>query len=102
MADEEKEVHIDHDDARAAQTTGVMRYVLGISLLLAIIAMTLVWVIPALSEGEVETAGTATERAEEMREDGVAQENIPGRSDGNPNEAPTSARMAPEPSESDE
>ena len=49
MADNNDEIHIEDDDARAAETTGHMRWVLGIGLILAIIAMTVIWVIPALS-----------------------------------------------------
>lgn len=48
MNDQKKPIHIDDEDARAAQTTGYMRYVLGIGLLIAIIAMSLAWIIPAL------------------------------------------------------
>lgn len=44
-----EEVELTATEARGASTTHVMRYVLGISLALAIIAMTLVWVIPALT-----------------------------------------------------
>lgn len=47
--DKDGRIHIEDDDARAAETTGHMRYVLGIGLLIAIIAMTVIWVIPALS-----------------------------------------------------
>ena len=47
--EKDEEIHIEDDDARAASTPGIMRYVLGISLLLAVIAMTIVWLIPALS-----------------------------------------------------
>jgi hypothetical protein len=45
MAQEEEPIHVDSDQARAGETTGVMRYVLGISLFLivAIFAL-LVWV----------------------------------------------------------
>ena len=46
--DEDGRVHIEDDDARGAQTTGHMRWVLGIGLAAAIIAMTLVWIIPSL------------------------------------------------------
>ena len=46
--DEEGRVHIEDDDARAAHTTGHMRYVLGIGLVLAIIVMSLVWILPTL------------------------------------------------------
>ncbi|MBV7266187.1 hypothetical protein [Erythrobacter ani] len=42
-------IHIEDDDARGAHTTGIMRYVLGISLLLAIIAMSVIWIVPALT-----------------------------------------------------
>ncbi len=41
-------IHIEDDDARGASTPGILRYVLAISLLLAVIAMSLVWIIPAL------------------------------------------------------
>lgn len=47
MYREGEKIHVDADEARGASTPGVMRYVLGISLLLAIIAMSLVWIIPA-------------------------------------------------------
>ncbi len=48
MHKEGDEIHIEDDDARGAHTTGAMRWVLGISLAAAVIAMTLVWVIPAI------------------------------------------------------
>jgi len=48
MADQNEEIHIEDDDARAAHTTGHMRYVLGIGLFIAIIAMSAIWIIPAL------------------------------------------------------
>ncbi|WP_298469096.1 hypothetical protein [uncultured Erythrobacter sp.] len=48
MTDQDEAIHIEDDDARAASTPGILRYVLGISLFLAVIAMSLVWIIPAL------------------------------------------------------
>lgn len=42
-------IHIEGDEATGAVKTGAMRWVLGVSLLLAIIAMSTVWVIPALT-----------------------------------------------------
>lgn len=47
--DKDGRVHIEDDDARAAQTTGHLRWILGIGLVAAIIAMSVVWIIPALS-----------------------------------------------------
>lgn len=49
MHREGEEIHVDTDEARGASTPGIVRYVLGISLLLAIIAMSLVWIVPALT-----------------------------------------------------
>ena len=49
MHREGKEVHVETDDARGGSTPGVMRYVLGISLLLAIVLLSLVWIIPAFT-----------------------------------------------------
>lgn len=48
MDQEPQETRIETDDVRAGQTTGTMRYVLGISLGLAVIAMSVAWIIPAL------------------------------------------------------
>ena len=44
-----EEVELSATEARGGIKTRHMRYVLGISLLLAVIAMTLVWIIPALT-----------------------------------------------------
>ncbi len=46
--EKDDEIHIEDDDARAASTPGILRYVLGISLFLAVVAMSLVWILPAL------------------------------------------------------
>lgn len=42
------EIHIDVDEARAGQTLHVMRYVLAISLLLAIGALSAIWIMAAI------------------------------------------------------
>jgi hypothetical protein len=48
MADQDEAIRIDEDDARGAVTNTGLRYVLGFSLALAVIAMSGVWIIPAL------------------------------------------------------
>lgn len=48
MADQNEAVRINDDDARGAVTNTGLRYVLGFSLALAVIAMSGVWIIPAL------------------------------------------------------
>jgi hypothetical protein len=69
--EKDTEVHIEDDDARAASTPGILRWILGISLLLAIVALSGIWIFGALTQGSVETEGTATGRIEEMRSDGA-------------------------------
>ncbi len=43
------EIHIGTDEARSGETPHIARYVLAISLLLAIIALSLVWITGAIS-----------------------------------------------------
>lgn len=49
MDDKDEAIHIEDDDARAAVTNTNLRWVLAIGLLLAIIAMSAVWIVPALT-----------------------------------------------------
>ena len=43
------QIHLDTDEARGGDTPNIVRYVLLISLLLAIVAMSAVWILGALS-----------------------------------------------------
>ena len=76
--------HIEDENARAGETTGRVRWVLILSTLIAIVAMSIAWIIPALQEGDVEGTALATERVEEMREEGVPAEEIPAVPTGQP------------------
>ena len=44
------EVHLDADEARSGSTPHIVRYVLMASLLLAILALSAIWITRALSE----------------------------------------------------
>jgi len=48
LTNQNEAIRIGDDHARAASTPGVVRRVLAFSLLFAIIAMSAVWIIPAL------------------------------------------------------
>lgn len=57
------EVHIETDEARGGSTPQIVRYVLAISLVLAILALSLVWISGALSRDtypEPEASAPAT------------------------------------------
>ena len=44
-----EEVHIETDEARSGSTPHIVRYVLGVSLVLAIVALSTIWITGALS-----------------------------------------------------
>ena len=48
MADQNETIRINDEAARGAATNTGLRYVLGFSLAFTVIAMSLVWIIPAL------------------------------------------------------
>lgn len=73
MPKHDRQISVDETDARAGSNDGVVRWVLLISLTLAIIALTAIWVTGALSQGPVESEGTATGRIEEQREQASPQ-----------------------------
>jgi hypothetical protein len=49
MADKNETIRINDEDARGAVSNTGLRYVLGFSLAFAVIAMSLVWIIPAIA-----------------------------------------------------
>lgn len=61
------ETHLDTDEARGGESTGVMRWVLAISVLLAIVLLSAIWMFGAWTQDEVESEATVsgTQRAME-------------------------------------
>ena len=57
------EVHIETNEARGGSTPLIVRYVLVISLLLAIAAMTLIWVMGAASTAQADQNGPVSGQA---------------------------------------
>jgi hypothetical protein len=57
------EVHIETDEARGASTPHIVRYVLAISLLLAIAALTFIWVTGAVSSDQPQKNGPVSGQA---------------------------------------
>lgn len=49
MADKNESIRINDEDARGAVSNTGLRYVLGFSLAFAVIAMSLVWIVPAIA-----------------------------------------------------
>ena len=55
-----EEIHVDTDEARAGSTPSVVRYVLLVSLALAIVALSAVWITGALTDDNPEGASRPT------------------------------------------
>lgn len=70
------EVHIEDTQAKAGETTGRMRWVLGIGLVLAIGLLTIIWVTGALSQGDVEEEATMTGETMSRMDDGNNTDSI--------------------------
>lgn len=68
MPDPNRQTRIDETDAKGGTNEGVVRWVLGISLGLAIVAMTLIWVTGALTQGPVESQENVARKDEARRE----------------------------------
>lgn len=68
MPQHDRDERIDETDAKGGSNEGVVRWVLLISLSLAIIALTLIWVTGALTQDDVESQGTTTGRIEAQSE----------------------------------
>ncbi len=59
------EVHIDEQDASGGSKEGVVRWVLLISLLAAILILSIIWIVGALGESDVEESNTVTYSSEQ-------------------------------------
>ena len=66
-----EEVHVDSTEASGGSTPHIVRYVLVISLFLAIAAMTLIWVTGALSSDQGSRTGEVTNQATPAQDAGM-------------------------------
>jgi len=66
---EGEEIHIDETEASGGSKEGVVRWVLAGGLLLAVILLSITWIIPAMTTGDVEEEGTVSGQISSM-EDG--------------------------------
>lgn len=74
MPDPNRQTRIDETDAKGGSNEGVVRWVLGISLGLAILALTLVWVTGALTQGSVESQQNVARKEQAQREQAGSNE----------------------------
>lgn len=82
MYKEGEEIHVDETEASGGSKEGVVRWVLAGGLLLAILLLSVTWIIPALSKGDVEEEATVSGAIQSMEEDGDGTDSIVGIPDG--------------------
>ena len=58
--DKDGEVHIEEQEASGGSKEGVVRWVLLISLLAAVLILSIVWIVGAMGENEIEESNTVT------------------------------------------
>ena len=63
-----EEVHVTDTEASGGSKEGVVRWVLAGGLLLAILLLSVTWIVPALSTGDVEEEGTVSGQISSMDE----------------------------------
>ena len=76
MHKEGNEVHIDDVEASGGTKEGVVRWVLAGGLLLAIILMSVVWIVPAMMQGDVEEEATVSGEIRSMEDEGDGTDSI--------------------------
>ena len=74
MRKSDRSPRIDETDAKGGSNEGVVRWVLAISLGLTIVALTLVWVTGALTQGPVESQQNVERKVEAQREQSGAND----------------------------
>lgn len=76
--DKDGHVHIDEVEASGGSKEGVVRWILAGGLLLAIILLSVTWIVPALMQGDVEEEATVSGEIQSMEDDGDTTDSIVG------------------------
>ncbi|WP_247710855.1 hypothetical protein [Qipengyuania aestuarii] len=71
-------VHIDEEDVSGGSKEGVVRWVLLGGLVLAVLLLSIVWIIPAMMQGDVEEEATVSGEIRSMQDDGEGTDSIVG------------------------
>ena len=78
MHKEGDEVHINTEEVSGGSKEGVVRWVLLGGLVLAVILLSVVWIIPAMMSGDVEEEATVSGEIRSMEDDGDGTDSIIG------------------------
>ena len=72
------QVHINEEDVSGGSKEGVVRWVLLGGLVLAVLLLSVVWIVPAMMQGDVEEEATVSGEISSMEDDGDNTDSIVG------------------------
>jgi len=75
------EVHVSEVEASGGSKEGVGRWVLLIGTLLAVILLSVVWIVPALMQGDVEEEASVSREIQSLESDGDGTDSIVGEAE---------------------
>ncbi|MBX7459111.1 hypothetical protein K3152_12700 [Qipengyuania sp. 1NDH17] len=78
MHKEGDEIHVSETEASGGSKEGVVRWILLGGLVLAVLLMSIVWIIPAMMQGDVEEEATVSGEIQSMEEEGDNTDSIVG------------------------
>lgn len=76
MHTEDGHVHLDEEEASGGSKEGVVRWVLIGGLVLAVLLLSIVWIIPAMTQGDVEEEATVSGEIRSMESQGDGTDSI--------------------------
>ena len=77
MHTEGEEIHVSDTEASGASKEGVVRWVLIASTLLAIVLLSLIWIIPAMTQGDIEEEASVSNKIQSSDTDRDQIDSIP-------------------------
>ena len=72
MVDERNEPHFETDSARGGSTPHIVRWILAISLLAAIVLLSIIWMTGAATQGDAEEHVEVTRRIQDTQDNAAA------------------------------
>ena len=84
MENRNNEVHVSEVEASGGSKEGVGRWVLLIGTLLAVVLLSVVWIVPAMMQGDVEEEATVSGEIQSRESDGDGTDSIVGEAEPEP------------------
>ena len=76
MHKEGEEIHVSETEASGGSKEGVVRWVLLGGLVLAIVLLSITWIVPAMMQGDVEEEATVSGEIRSMEDEGDGTDSI--------------------------